>query len=103
MRLTIIGSLSGNLSTATKIAMQSGAKVTHAQTIETALNELRNGQGADLIMIEDSFDIRELVERLEAEHIHVSVVACGSGENTRAAVEAIQAGAKEYIPPPTRS
>ncbi len=100
MRLTIIGSLSGNLSTATKIAMQSGAKVTHAQTIETALNELRNGQGADLIMIEDSFDIRELVERLEAEHIHVSVVACGSGENTRAAVEAIQAGAKEYIPLP---
>lgn len=100
MRLTIIGSLSGNLSTATKIAMQSGAKVTHAQTIETALSELRNGQGADLIMIEDSFDIRELVERLEAEHIHVSVVACGSGENTRAAVEAIQAGAKEYIPLP---
>ena len=100
MRLTIIGSLSGNLSTATKIAMQSGAKVTHAQTIETALNELRNGQGADLIMIEDSFDIRELVERLEAEHIHVSGVACGSGENTRAAVEAIQAGAKEYIPLP---
>lgn len=100
MRLTIIGSLSGNLSTATKIAMQSGARVTHAQTIETALNELRNGQGADLIMIEDSFDIRELVERLEAEHIHVSVVACGSGENTRAAVEAIQAGAKEYIPLP---
>ncbi|GAA6210849.1 sigma-54 dependent transcriptional regulator [Hyphomicrobiales bacterium 4NK60-0047b] len=100
MRLTIIGSLSGNLSTATKIAMQSGAKVTHAQTIETALNELRNGQGADLIMIEDSFDIRELVERLETEHIHISVVACGSGENTRAAVEAIQAGAKEYIPLP---
>jgi DNA-binding NtrC family response regulator len=100
MRLTIIGSLSGNLSTATKIAMQSGAKVTHAQTIETALSELRNGQGADLIMIEDSFDIRELVERLESEHIHVSVVACGSGENTRAAVEAIQAGAKEYIPLP---
>ncbi len=100
MRLTIIGSLNGNLSTATKIAMGTGAKVTHASTIETALNELRNGQGADLIMIEDSFNIRELVDRLEAEHIHISVVACGSGEDTRAAVEAIQAGAKEYIPLP---
>lgn len=100
MRLTIIGSLNGNLSTATKIAMETGAKVTHASTIETALNDLRSGQGADLIMIEDSFDIRELVDCLESEHIHISVVACGDGIDTRAAVTAIQAGAKEYIPLP---
>jgi len=100
MRLTIIGSLHGNLSQATKIAMDTGAKVTHASTIDTALNDLRNGQGADLIMIEDSFDISTLVEQLEQDHIHVPLVACGSGEDTRAAVKAIQAGAKEYIPLP---
>lgn len=100
MRLTIIGSLHGNLSTATKIAMESGAKVTHAATIDTALDDLCRGQGADLIMIEDNYDIRSLVERLEGAHIHVPVVACGSGDNTRAAVSAIQAGAKEYIPLP---
>ena len=100
MRLTIIGSLHGNLTQATKIAMESGAKVTHAGTIDTALNELRNGQGADLIMIEDSFDIKDLVEKLEQDHIHIPIVACGSGEDTRAAVSAIQAGAKEYIPLP---
>lgn len=100
MRLTIIGSLHGNLTVATKIAMESGARVTHAGTIETAMNDLRGGQGADLIMIEDNFDIKDLVTQLEAEHIHVPVVACGSGEDTRAAVSAIQAGAKEYIPLP---
>ena len=100
MRLTIIGSLHGNLSQATKIAMDTGAKVTHASTLDTALNDLRNGQGADLIMIEDSFDISALVEQLEQDHIHVPLVACGSGEDTRAAVKAIQAGAKEYIPLP---
>lgn len=100
MRLTIIGSLHGNLSQATKIAMETGAKVTHAGNIDTALNELCTGQGADLIMIEDTYNIRELVEKLETEHIHVPIVACGSGEDTRAAVSAIQAGAKEYIPLP---
>lgn len=100
MRLTIIGSLHGNLTLATKIAVESGAKVTHAGTIDTAIEDLCKGQGADLIMIEDNYDIRALVERLEGEHIHVPVVACGSGENTRAAVSAIQAGAKEYIPLP---
>lgn len=100
MRLTIIGSLHGNLTEATKIAMDKGAKVTHAGTIETALEELRNGQGADLIMIEDTYNISDLVEKLESDRIHVPIVACGSGEDTRAAVTAIKAGAKEYIPLP---
>lgn len=100
MRLTIIGSLNGNLSTATKIAMENGAKVTHAPSITAALNELANGNGADLIMIEDNLDIKELVDSLSENRIHVPVVACGSGEDTRAAVAAIQAGAKEYIPLP---
>lgn len=100
MRLTIIGSLNGNLTTATKLAMESGAKVTHAPTIDAALSELRNGNGSDLIMIEDNLDIRNLIEQLSEGMIHVPVVACGNGEDTRAAVAAIQAGAKEYIPLP---
>ncbi len=100
MRLTIIGSLHGNLTEATKIAMEKGAEVTHASTIDSALNELRSGQGADLIMIEDTYDIGELVEKLEVDRIHVPIVACGSGQDTRTAVTAIKAGAKEYIPLP---
>ncbi|MGI9383281.1 MAG: sigma-54-dependent transcriptional regulator FlbD [Methyloligellaceae bacterium] len=100
MRLLIIGSLNGELTTATKIAIDRGAKVTHAPTTESALKDLRSGRGADLIMIDVRNNIAELIECLDAEHIHVAVVACGVEHDARAAVAAIQAGAKEYIPLP---
>jgi two-component system response regulator FlrC len=100
MRLLIVGSLKGQLTTATKLAMEKGAKVTHADTIEQALNVLRSGRGADLLMVDVAIDIRDLVLRLEAEHIAVPIVACGIRNDARAAVAAIHAGAKEYIPLP---
>ncbi|GAB4237982.1 MAG: sigma-54 dependent transcriptional regulator [Methyloligellaceae bacterium] len=100
MRLMIIGSLNGQLTTATKIAMDRGASVTHAPNIESALKDLRSGRGAELVMVDVTIDIAELIERLDAEHIHVPVVACGVESDAKAAVAAIQAGAKEYIPLP---
>lgn len=100
MRLMIIGTLSGQLTTATKIAMDRGAKVTHAPSIDSAMKDLRSGRGADLLMIEVHLNIAELMQRLDAEHIHVPVVACGIEHDAKAAVLAIQAGAKEYIPLP---
>jgi DNA-binding NtrC family response regulator len=100
MRLLIVGTLKGQLTTATKLAMDKGASVTHADHIEQALAVLRSGRGADLIMADVALDIRDLVLRLEAEHIHVPIVACGTGNDARAAVAAIHAGAKEYIPLP---
>jgi DNA-binding NtrC family response regulator len=51
-------------------------------------------------MVDVAIDIRDLVLRLEAEHIHVPLVACGVQTDARAAVAAIHAGAKEYIPLP---
>jgi hypothetical protein len=48
MRLLIVGGLQGHLGLATKIAMDKGAKVTHAADIEQALSSLRGGIGADL-------------------------------------------------------
>jgi two-component system response regulator FlrC len=100
MRLLIVGTLNGQLTTATKIAMDKGATVTHAEHITQALAVLRSGRGADLLMVDVAIDIRELVQKLEAEHIHVPIVACGIDNNPRAAVAAIHAGAKEYIPLP---
>jgi len=100
MRLMIIGSLNGELTEATKIAMDRGAQVTHAPSIDSAMKDLRSGRGSDLVMIEVHHDISELIERLDAEHIHVPVVACGIEHDAKAAVAAIQAGAKEYIPLP---
>ena len=100
MRLLIVGTLKGQLTTATKIAMDRGASVTHADAIDQALAVLRSGRGADLLMVDVALDIAELVAKLELEHIHVPIVACGIENNARAAVAAIRAGAKEYIPLP---
>src|SRR5215510_10640337 len=100
MRLLIVGTLGGQLSTATKLAMEKGASVTHAESNDQALAVLRSGRGADLLMVDVSLDIRDLNGRLDAEHIHVPIVACGVTNDARAAVNAIHAGAKEYIPLP---
>ena len=99
MRLLIVGTLKGQLTTATKIAMDRGASVTHTETIDQALAVLRS-RGADLLMVEVKLDIASLVAQLDAERIHVPIVACGIENDARAAVAAIHAGAKEYIPLP---
>ena len=100
MRLLIVGSLQGQIGLATKIAMDKGAKVTHAADIEQALASLRGGVGADLVFCDVSLDISALVRGLAAERICTPVVACGIGTDTSRAVAAIRAGAKEYLPLP---
>src|SRR5262247_3306282 len=100
MQLLIVGTLKGQLTAATKIAMANGATVTHVEGSEQALRVLRGGKGADLLLVDVDLDIRDLVLRLEVEHIHVPIVACGITNDARAAVAAIHAGAKEYIPLP---
>jgi DNA-binding NtrC family response regulator len=100
MRLLIVGPLEGYISTAGKIAMARGASVAHADTIEHGLNALRSGHGADLLMMDVKLDIARMIESLRQERINVPVVACGIGADADAAVRAIKAGAKEYIPLP---
>ena len=100
MRLLIVGTLQGQLTAATKLAMEKGATVTHAEDAAQALGVLRSGRGADLLMVDVALDIRDLIARIEAERIHVPIVACGVSNDARAAVAAIHAGAKEYIPLP---
>ncbi|MDJ1158124.1 sigma-54 dependent transcriptional regulator [Chelatococcus sp. SYSU_G07232] len=99
MRLIIVGSLKGQLSAAAKIAVERGANVTHAESTDQALAVLR-AKGADLLMVDVAMPLKALVESLESERIRVPVCACGTGTDARAAVAAIQAGAKEYIPLP---
>lgn len=100
MRLMIIGQLEGYISAAGKIALQRGAKVIHCEDTEQALGALRNGKGADLVMIDIKQKIGFFIEALKIERIHVPVIACGIGTDARAAVKAIQEGAKEYVPLP---
>lgn len=99
MRLIIIGSLDGQLSTASQIALDNGAKVIHAPDEAAALSIIRS-KGADLLMIDVKCDIKGLLTQLASEHISTPAVACGVGSNSDEAVAAIRAGAKEYIPLP---
>ena len=69
-------------------------------TIDAGMEALRGAQGADLAMIDVTLDVAVLVKALESERISIPVVACGIGNDTKAAVRAIRAGAKEYIPLP---
>ncbi len=100
MRLLVVGKLSGQLSVAVKMAMDTGAKVAHVDTCSQATEALRKGQGADLLMVDYELDIRSLIEANEREHISVSVVACGVNPDPRKAAFAISQGAKEFIPLP---
>jgi DNA-binding NtrC family response regulator len=100
MRLLIIGHLNGQATVAAKIALTRGAKVVQVDDIEGGLASLRSGKGADLIMADVQMDMGHLIDSLRNERIHVPVVACGIGSDTAAAVRAIKAGAKEYIPLP---
>jgi two-component system response regulator FlrC len=100
MRLMIIGALEGYISAAGKIALQKGAKVVHCEDTDQALAALRNGKGADLIMVDVKQKISPFIQSLQTERFHIPVVACGIGTDARSAVKAIQDGAKEYIPLP---
>ncbi|WP_395646339.1 sigma-54 interaction domain-containing protein [Terricaulis sp.] len=97
MRLLIVGTLGGQISAATRIAMNLGAKVALVDTIEQATAALRNGKGADLLMVDAKLDIAALIAANEAEHIVVPVVAAGVGVDPMVAARAIRAGAREYI------
>lgn len=99
----IIGQLEGYISQAGKIALHKGAKVVHCEDTEQAIGALLNGKGADLVMIDVKQKIGDFVERLKTERIHIPVIACGINNDARAAVKAIQQGAKEYVPLPPDS
>ncbi|MDO9338404.1 MAG: sigma-54-dependent Fis family transcriptional regulator [Caulobacteraceae bacterium] len=100
MRLLVVGKLNGQLSLAVKMAMQTGAKVAHVETVAAATQALRAGQGADLLMVDYELDIAGLIAANENERIRVPVVACGVGADAQRAGDAIRAGAIEFIPLP---
>ena len=100
MWLLIIGTLDGQIGAASQMAVQRGAKVEQVDTAEAGLEALRGGKGADLAMIDVTLDVAGFIKSLESERISIPVVACGIGNDTKAAVRAIRAGAKEYVPLP---
>jgi DNA-binding NtrC family response regulator len=97
MRLLIVGSLNGYVSSAAKIAIASGAKVSHVPEIDEGLESLRSGKGADMVMVDLTLDIFKFLTAIKNERIVIPVVACGVNPDPDRAAEAIRAGAKEYI------
>jgi DNA-binding NtrC family response regulator len=98
-RVLIIGSLEAELGQAARIARASGAAVLHAEGPAAALSRMR-GAGAELILCDLRHDIAWLISALAAERIACPVIACGSNADGDAAVRAIQAGAREFLPLP---
>lgn len=100
MELLIIGTLSGQIGAASKIAIACGGHVSLAETVEDGLNILRSGKSVELVMIDVKLDVYKFISALQTERINVTTVACGVANDTSLAVKAIKAGAKEYIPLP---
>lgn len=100
MRLLIIGDLDGQIGTASRIARSRGAKVSQVATVDAAYQMLCDGNGADLVLIQVDDEIARFITLITAERISVPVIACGIHADSQAAVRAIKAGAKEYIPLP---
>ncbi|MEQ9176642.1 MAG: sigma-54 dependent transcriptional regulator [Alphaproteobacteria bacterium] len=100
MRLLIVGTLNGHISDAIKIAVANGAEVASVDSVKEALTFLRSGKGADLAMVDVALDVVHLLVSMKSERINTPVVACGIEAEPKAAVEAIHAGAQEYVPLP---
>jgi two-component system response regulator FlrC len=100
MRVLILGGLDGQIGAASQIAISRGAKVLHAPDLDTALKSLRGGEGADLVLADIRLDVATLVARMRGERITTPVVACGGANDPAAAVAAVRAGAKDYLPLP---
>lgn len=100
MRLLIIGDAKGPISEASSIARKNKADVAHVSKIEDAIAHICNGNGADLVMVDVKLDVGHLIKSLSSQHIFVDVIGCGFDNDAESAVNAIKAGAKEYIPLP---
>jgi len=100
MRVLIVGAPNDEIATAIEIAVRQGAVLRHLVSPEAALDELCAGRGADLVLIDVAADIARLIRALAAERIFVPVVAYGVRTDARAAVAAVRAGAREFLPLP---
>ena len=100
MRVLLIGSLAGELGQAGRIALARGARLDHAAGLDAALERLRADARVDLVLAELTTDIPALIAALQAERFAVPVVACGTDADPAAAVAAIRAGAREFLPLP---
>ncbi len=100
MKLLIIGGLDGQIGAASQIAIKKGGQVVHTNDIEDGMDLLCADGSVEIIMIDVGEDISKLCKQLKDARITIPVVACGTSNNPKLAVQAIKSGAKEYVPMP---
>ncbi len=100
MRLLILGSLSGELGRAAKLAGAAGARISQADDITAALVQLRTDAAQDLVLADVSCGIANLVRALVAERFAMPVVAASTSDSSELAAQAIRDGAREFMPLP---
>ena len=100
MRVLVLGRNLPELDLATRRAAADGAEIRYAASLEIALDQLRSGCGADLLLVDVQDDVAGILATLEAERFHLPLIAYGIAAEPRAAVAAIRAGAREFLPLP---
>ncbi|MEK0083237.1 sigma-54 interaction domain-containing protein [Benzoatithermus flavus] len=100
MRVLIVGAARPEIALAADAARERGAEVRHVPSFPAALDLLRQGQGADLLLVDADDEIDAAIARLAAERIFLPVVAYGIGCTPQRAAAAIKAGAREFLPFP---
>ena len=100
MRVLVVGSLAGELGAAGRVAIARGAKLDQADDVDAALGRLRAVGATDLVLCDLARDIGGLIAGMAAERMTIPVVACGTDAQADAAVAAIRAGAREFLPLP---
>jgi len=99
-RLLVIGPDGREVARAVDIAAAAGAAVRRAPDVPAALAGLRGGRGADLVLVDLEADVAGLIRELGRERFHLPVVAYGIAAAPEAAVAAIRAGARDFLPLP---
>jgi len=100
MRILIMGTLSGPLGEAARIARRLKAEIDQVDSLEFALATLRRNATIGMVLCEVAHDIGAVVRALAGERIFVPLVACGIDASPESAGNAIRAGAREFLPLP---
>ena len=100
MRVLIIGSLAGELGQAARLAIARGARLDQADASMRRWPGCASMRASIWCCASWCTTSARLVRALAAERMHVPVVACGTGDDAEAAVRAIRAGAREFLPLP---
>jgi DNA-binding NtrC family response regulator len=100
MRLLLVGGAAAEIGAAARLAAERGAQVRHVATLDQALDQLRAGYGADLLMLDAAAGVGAAIGRLTTERFFLPVVAYSVGCTPEQAAAAIKAGAREFLPLP---